>query len=280
MHSEHIEPKIESDFVTTSARGTRRTVWSVMAIVLLVGYTAGFFTRPMFRQAGSSVSANPAAVEVDRDMPLTESYQRLKQQVAELSRLASRRRSPDLEESVEKLTQEINELRTLNPHYRFQEIKAATIPAGVPAGYGEFLQVSFDEVQSSMNILRRMDPTYGADKLELQGPDLERYIWVGEQTACRYCCGAPTLVLPDGKAACRCEHSQAMRGLAAYLILEQGDRYSSEEIVAELNKWRATYFPKQTLGEALLRMKQAGEPGIEELEAEFPEFMPDMVGEC
>jgi hypothetical protein len=276
MQSEHMETRIESDVVVKPARGTRRVAWSLVAIVLLIGYTAGFFTRPMVMPAAPAL----APVEIDPDMPLTESYQRLEQQVVELSRLADLRRSSGLERSVAQLAQEINELRTLNPYFRFKEIQAATIPSGVPAGYGDILQVSFDKVQASMDTLGRMDPTFGSDKIELQGPALERYIWVGEQTACLYCCGARTLVFPDGKAACRCEHSQAMRGLAAYLITEIGDRYSNEEIVAELNKWRATYFPKQTLGETLLRMKQAGEPGIEELEAEFPEFMPDMVGEC
>lgn len=187
--------------------------------------------------------------------------------------------------SATPLTQEINELRTLNPYFRFKEIQAATIPSGVPAGYGDILQVSFDEVQASIDVLSRMDPTFGADKIELQGPALERYIRIGQQTACRYCCDAQTLVFDNGEAACGCEHSvggtpPAMRGLTAWLIIEDGERYSNEEIVAELNRWRATYFPKQTLGETLWQMKQAGEPGIAEIEKEFPEFMPDMVGEC
>ncbi len=181
---------------------------------------------------------------------------------------------------MDELAQEIKELRTLNPYFRFKEIQAATIPSGVPAGYGEILQVSFDEVQAGIDVLSRMDTTFGSDKIELQGPALERYIRIGQQTACRYCCDARTLVFDDGEAACGCEHSQAMRGLAAYLLTEYGDEYSNEEIVAELNRWRATYFPKQTLGETLWQMKQAGEPGIAEIEKEFPEFMPDMVGEC
>jgi len=343
MQAEHIEPRIESEVVAKPSRGRRRTGSVLMAVILLVGYTTGFFTRPMLMPADLPVNegatpvevtvqggketappvrerlegggysgpestvqgeiqsdfvtevSSPASslqgrgdalllerslIEIDKDMPLTQSYQLLAQQVAELSHQASERGSPALEQSVQMLAQEITELRTLNPYYRFKEIKAATIPTGVPSGYGDVLAVSFDEVQASMDVLSRMGPTYGADKIELSGPDLERYIRVGEQTACRYCCGARTLVSPDGEAACRCGHSQAMRGLAAYLITEQGERYSDDEIVAELNKWRTTYFPKQTLAETLWAMKQAGEPGIEEIEAEFPEFMPDMVGSC
>jgi len=48
----------------------------------------------------------------------------------------------------------------------------------------------------------------------------------------------------------------------------------------ELNKWRAAFFPKQTLMTTLAAMQQAGEPGIDQIEAEFPEFMPKMVGDC
>jgi len=352
MRAEHTEPGIEPEVVARTSQGRSRTGSVLMVVILLVGYTTGFLSRPMVMPTdlsateksasvevtvqegeetppptevrlgggessglstaqgqiqedsasedqpypGPSVQGQqanaaaprqhwpllpePSPIEIDKDMPLTQSYQLLAQQVAELSHQASEEGPPTLEQSVQMLAQEIKELRTLNPYYRFKEIKAATIPTGVPPGYGDVLQVSFDQVQASMDILSRMGPTFGADKIKLSGPDLERYIRVGEQTACRYCCGARTLVSSDGEAACRCGHSQAMRGLAAYLITEQGERYSDEEIVAELNKWRTTYFPKQTLAETLWAMKRAGEPGIEELEAEFPEFMPDMVGGC
>jgi hypothetical protein len=47
-----------------------------------------------------------------------------------------------------------------------------------------------------------------------------------------------------------------------------------------LNRWRAVYFPKQTLTEALIERRDAGEPGIEEIEQGFPEFMPQMMGGC
>ena len=71
-----------------------------------------------------------------------------------------------------------------------------------------------------------------------------------------------------------------MCGLAAYLITQRGNRYNDDELVAELNKWRAVFFPKQTLTETLGALKQAGEPDIDEIVTEFPEFMPNMVGNC
>ena len=153
------------------------------------------------------------------------------------------------------------------------------IPTGVPDTYGA-LDVSFDQVQASIDVMRRFDPTYGEDRIVLTGGDLGRYVRVGSGTACRYCPDARTLVEPSGDAACGCAHSQAMRGLAAYLIANHANEYTDEELVEELNRWRAVYFPKQTLTEALVELRDAGEPGIEEIEQEFPEFMPQMVSGC
>ena len=64
------------------------------------------------------------------------------------------------------------------------------------------------------------------------------------------------------------------------LNLNFPDDYTDEELVEELNRWRAVYFPKQTLTEALVEQRNAGEPGIQEIMNEFPEFMPQMVGGC
>lgn len=44
------------------------------------------------------------------------------------------------------------------------------------------------------------------------------------------------------------------------------------------NRWRAVYFPKQALTEALVDRRRAGEPDIGEIEQDFPEFMPQLMG--
>ncbi|MFQ6116908.1 MAG: hypothetical protein ACE5LQ_01435, partial [Candidatus Bipolaricaulia bacterium] len=201
--------------------------------------------------------------------------------VEELSTLAEKDgQDPELKASISRLTDGVTKLRTLNPYYRFKEIKGEVIPQGVPELYGEELGVSFDRVQESINILAPFGPTYGENKIILMGEDLERYIEIGSQTACKYCCKAQTLVRRDGSAACGCAHSQTMRGLAAYLIEEHPQHYTDEEILTELNRWRAVFFPKQTLVKALRERQEAGEPGIEEILEEFPEFLPLMVGGC
>lgn len=164
-------------------------------------------------------------------------------------------------------------------YLKFKEIKNSFIPTGIPDVYGQGLNISFDQVQEAINIVAPFDPTYGQKKITLTGDDLKRYIDVGSQIACEFCCGVKTLVFENGEAACGCDHSQMMRGLAAYLIKNHPE-ISNEQILEELKKWKITYFPKQTLSVELERLQKAGESGIKELLEEFPEFLPEMVGGC
>ena len=166
-------------------------------------------------------------------------------------------------------------------YLRFKQIKESFISTGVPDVYGQELNISFDQVQDAINKVALLDPTYGpaGEKITLTGDDLKRYIKIGFQIACEYCCGATTLVFEDGEAACGCEHSQMMRGLAAYLIKNHPE-ISDEKILEELNLWKRTYFPKQMLSAKLQELEKAGEPGIKEILEEFPEFLPEMVGGC
>lgn len=121
------------------------------------------------------------------------------------------------------------------------------ISSGQPAIYGAELGVTFDSVQASMDIMRQMDPTYGSRKIVLTGEDLQRYIDVASKIACEYCCGATSLIDKSGGAACGCAHSQAMRGLLAYLIKNHASEYSNDEMLRELARWKGMYFPKQMI---------------------------------
>lgn len=120
------------------------------------------------------------------------------------------------------------------------------IPTGTPAIYGAELGISYDGVNP--NDPRNADATIGIMKgldqtLTLEGADLDRYIKVVSQISCEYCCGAESIIFADGRAACGCAHSYAMRGLAKYLITEHGSEYSDEEILSELGKWKVLFFP-------------------------------------
>lgn len=165
---------------------------------------------------------------------------------------------------------------------KFKKIKSEAIPSGIPKVYGKELAVSFDQVQESMNKMRVFGPTYGEEgkKIVLGGNGLSRYIKIGEQTSCEFCCGAKTLVKEDGEAACGCAHSIVMRGLTAYLIKNHSDKFSDDEILAEINEWKKVFFPKQTLAARFNELKEAGDEDIESLLQEFPDFLPQMVGGC
>lgn len=122
------------------------------------------------------------------------------------------------------------------------------ISQGSPEIYGEELGVTFDQVQESMNIMRQYDPGYGKQKkITLTGDDLQRYIDVAIKISCEYCCSAKSIITSSGKAACGCAHSIAMRGLLAYLIQNHGDKYTNDELLRELGRWKGVYFPKQMI---------------------------------
>lgn len=120
---------------------------------------------------------------------------------------------------------------------------------GTPDGYGQELNVSFDKVSESMEAMLKYDQSeYGNGQIKLEGDKLKRYIDIGKRIACEFCCTAKVMVFDDGKAACACKHSQAMRGLAAYLIDRHGNEYSDEQILRELAKWKGVYFPSAMVG--------------------------------
>ncbi len=158
-------------------------------------------------------------------------------------------------------------------------VQAAVIPKGTPKIYGEELKVRYDDVSASnqqladqtIDILGNLDKT-----INLQGKDLERYVYVVSQMSCEYCCGAKSIIVrkedveemnvrideaiaagkitkeeaeqyrqTPGNAACGCAHSFAMRGLAKYLITKHGAEYTDNEILEELGKWKTLFFPGQ-----------------------------------
>ncbi len=119
-------------------------------------------------------------------------------------------------------------------------------PKGEPKIYGKELGIKYDDISTSnpqksdatIAVLAKFD-----NSISLSGADLERYVKIGSEIACEYCCGAQTLVFSNGQAACGCAHSYAMRGLAKYLIKNHPKEYTDDEILEELGKWKVLFFP-------------------------------------
>jgi hypothetical protein len=156
------------------------------------------------------------------------------------------------------------------PYIFREEIKAEVVPTGVPELYGEELQVSYDGNPDGMiAVLSQFEGIY------LEGELLQRYINIGTSISCEYCCGVDAIVRPDGSRACGCAHSYAMRGLTKYLLLEHPDEYTDEEILEELARWKATYFPKQSIQKVFNNYIETNN-----IDPSILAEMPNMVGRC
>jgi FKBP-type peptidyl-prolyl cis-trans isomerase 2 len=174
--------------------------------------------------------------------------------------------------SVEELQQKYRALLTFAKPYIVREgIKELVVPTGVPDIYGKELGVEFspDKADTMIAILRKFE----AEKLNQE--QLDAYIRIGMRTACEYCCQVKTLVRKDGERACGCAHSYAMRGLAKYLLLHHGDQFSEDQILAEINRWKALFFPKQSIQKVIATGQGTGAFDLSVLQE-----MPNMVGGC
>ena len=118
------------------------------------------------------------------------------------------------------------------------------IPKGVPAVYGQELEVSYNDVSASNPNLAEatIAKLTKYENMQLNNATMTRYVRIGSSIACEYCCGAQTLVFSNGERACGCAHSYAMRGLAKYLLTKHPDM-TDAEILNELGKWKVLFFP-------------------------------------
>ncbi len=115
---------------------------------------------------------------------------------------------------------------------------------GIPETYGSELSVNYDDVQNSMNIMKQFDLGYGKNKPSLSAEEKKRYTAINLRISCEFCCGAAAIVFENGEPSCGCAHSQAMRGLTAYLVKNHGTEYSDDQILRELARWKGRFYPK------------------------------------
>ena len=168
--------------------------------------------------------------------------------------------------------------QTLAKVYPLNKIKtqddavAMLIPSGTPE-YGEKLGVSFDDPIVSLNVLARtVYPEYDK-KLRNDPAKWQRYINLASNPygiSCEYCCGiGPIGASKDGKSRCGCQHNPALLGLTMWLI--DNTDYSDAEILREVMRWKALFFPKNMVE---LGMKLSG------MSADQIGSLPGMVGGC
>jgi len=118
------------------------------------------------------------------------------------------------------------------------------IPTGIPAIYGNDMEVSYNDVSASNPKLA--DTTIRKlaqyEDMELSSEEMARYITIAGSISCEYCCGANLIIFNNGERACGCAHSFAMRGLAKYLLRNHPDM-TNDAILSELGKWKVLFFP-------------------------------------
>ncbi|MFA6096580.1 MAG: hypothetical protein WC788_03050 [Candidatus Paceibacterota bacterium] len=164
---------------------------------------------------------------------------------------------------------------------------------GQPDLYGKKLNVSFDRVQESIDIMKKYDPNINIfTELEF-----ERYAEITGKISCEFCCPVTALTYADGKPTCNCDHAKAMRGLAAHLIKNYGNKFSDDEILRELARWKGLFFPKQMISKLIGEIKSGKlSPDIAAVlnGIQLPKYdltdqnmnngemenVPDMVGGC
>ncbi len=141
-------------------------------------------------------------------------------------------------------------------------IEAQILPKGIPAVYGSELGISYDDVdinnaQKANALIAKLvaldDPN---PKNSLTSEQLKRFLDIGNQIGCEYCCGLGVMVTADGGRPCSCQHSWSMRGIAQYLIKNHPDM-TNDQILEEVGKWKTLFFP-DNIGQKALVLKQQG----------------------
>ncbi len=133
------------------------------------------------------------------------------------------------------------------------DVTSFILRTGVPDRYGAELGVTFPHpadqpaMEAAMAKIKQFDPAYGSAKIALDGALKQRYIAIGTRISCEFCCGAKAILFENGEAACGCAHSQAMRGLMAYLLQNHASEYTDDEILRELAIWKGLFFPTQMM---------------------------------
>lgn len=133
-------------------------------------------------------------------------------------------------------------------NYAGQDVR----PMGIPAIYGAELNIKYEYVSPTNQQLAdqtiHLLGSYDVN-IQLNQEEMTRYINIlfkmHDGISCEYCCDAPAVIFENGKAACGCAHSYAMRGLTKYLIKNHGNEFTDEQIYTEVAKWKTLFFPNQ-----------------------------------
>ena len=128
------------------------------------------------------------------------------------------------------------------------------IPTGAPwylaEGPGAQLGISFDDPIRAQKVWGSLSRS-----IDLDGTQEKRYNKLTSYFTCDYCCGGPNSVTTISR--CGCAHAYAWKGMARFFIKYYGDKYSDEEILGEMTRWKGLWYPKGMIQDYLVYIGQA-----------------------
>ena len=143
------------------------------------------------------------------------------------------------------------------------------VPTGVPE-YGQEAGVSFDDPVGAQRVWGAYDQS-----IQLTTEQQARWQKIVGSFTCDYCCGSPQR--PTIITQCGCAHARAWRGMAKWFIQKYGDQVTNEQIMGELSKWKALWYPGPTVKRVV--QEQSLSSGDNSAPVNLDE-LPQMVGGC
>ena len=135
---------------------------------------------------------------------------------------------------------------------------AAVVPTGTPSyaqegpGAEKIKGASFDEPIASQKIWASLlgSSRFGtANAIQLTPEEQQRWKKLTGVFTCDFCCGGPNSVTTINQ--CGCAHSFAWQGMAKFFI-KYYPQYTDEQILGEMTKWKAIWYPKGMIQDYLV----------------------------
>lgn len=153
-----------------------------------------------------------------------------------------------------------------------EDAMAMMISSGAPAYSEKVGGITFDDPIISMEYLAKLYPVIKAE-VQQNPEQWQRYLSLAAAPrgiSCEFCCGiGPQGVDSEGNLRCGCKHNPAVQALTMALI--KNTDYSDAEILREVMKWKAIFFPKNMIE---ITISLAGK------DASSLKNLPGMVGGC
>lgn len=146
------------------------------------------------------------------------------------------------------------------------------IPQGTPS-YGEKLGITYDDPVKSLNYLAQYYYQISKEIKEGDSETWQRYLALATKPvgiSCEYCCGVgPVGITSNGQLRCGCSHNPAVQALTLWLM--KNTDMTDAQILQEVLKWKALWFPKNMVE---LAVKIGGG------DSSVLKQLPGMVGGC